>query len=86
MRLLLSTLTVLILQGCSSMAGSFNQTSGSGDYNPLTLQSVDMEKFRADKQSCFKQVETETSKDMAQNYNIMKFRQCLIQKGYVLLS
>jgi hypothetical protein len=23
---------------------------------------------------------------MAQNYNIVKFRECLIQKGYVLLS
>ena len=86
MRFPLSMITVLILQGCSSMAVSFNQTSSSGDYNPLTLPTVDLDKFKADKQSCFKQVETETSKDMAQNYNIMKFRQCLIQKGYVLLS
>mgnify|MGYP006878268208 CR=1 FL=1 len=68
------------------MAVSVNQTAGSGDYNPLSLPTVDMEKFKADKQSCFKQVETETSKEMAQNYNIIKFRECLIQKGYVLLS
>jgi hypothetical protein len=86
MRLTLSMFTVLILQGCSSIGASFNQTSSSGDYNPLTLTSVDPEKYKSDKQLCFKQVETLISKDMAVNYNIMKFRQCLIQKGYVLLS
>jgi len=37
MRLTLSMVTLLVLQGCSSMAVSFNQTSGSGDYNPLTV-------------------------------------------------
>jgi len=26
------------------------------------------------------------SKDMAVNYNIIKFRQCLIVKGYMLMS
>jgi hypothetical protein len=35
---------------------------------------------------CFKQVETQNSKYLAENYNIIKFRECLIQKGYVLLS
>ena len=63
-----------------------NQTSSSGDYNPLTIPSVDPEKYKSDKQLCFKQVETLISKDMAQNYNILMFRKCLIEKGYVLLS
>ena len=86
MRLILSMFTVLILQGCSSIGVASNQTSSSGDYNPLTVPSVDPEKYKSDKQLCFKQVETLISKDMAQNYNILMFRKCLIEKGYVLLS
>jgi hypothetical protein len=86
MKLTLSMFFLLILQGCSSIGGASNQTSSSGDYNPLTVPSVDPEKFKLDKQLCFKQVETLISKDMAVNYNILKFRQCLIEKGYVLLS
>jgi hypothetical protein len=86
MKLTLPILTLLIVQGCSSIGVASNQTSSSGDYNPLTVPSVDPEKFKLDKQLCFKQVETLISKDMAANYNILKFRQCLIEKGYVLLS
>ena len=86
MSLALSLFTILILQGCSSIGVASNQTSSFGDYNPLTLPSVDPEKFKSDKQVCFKQVEAQVSKDMAVNYNIMKFRQCLIEKGYMLLS
>ena len=86
MRLILPILTLLSLQGCSSIGVASNQTSSSGDYNPLTLTSVDPEKYKLDKQLCFKQVENQNSKDMAANYNIIKFRECLIQKGYVLLS
>ena len=86
MKLMLSMFLLLILQGCNSLSVASNQTMSSGDYNPLTLPSVDPEKFKSDKQVCFKQVEAQVSKDMAVNYNIMKFRQCLIEKGYVLLS
>lgn len=86
MRLTLSMSILLILQGCSSIGVASNQTSSSGDYNPLTVPSVDPEKYKLDKQLCFKQVENQVSKDMAVNYNILKFRQCLIEKGYVLLS
>ena len=78
--------TLLVLQGCSSIGVASNQTSSSGDYNPLTVPSVDPEKYKSDKQLCFKQVENQNSKDMSVNYNILKFRQCLIEKGYVLLS
>ena len=81
MRRTISMVTLLVLQGCSSIGMVSNQTSSSGDYNPLTLPSVDPEKFKSDKQ-----VEAQVSKDMAVNYNIIKFRQCLIEKGYVLLS
>ena len=86
MKLNLPILTLLIVQGCSSIGVASNQTSSSGDYNPLTVPSVDPEKYKLDKQLCFKQVENQNSKDMGRNYNITKFRQCLIEKGYVLLS
>ena len=86
MKRTLPILTLLILQGCSSIGMVSNQTSSSGDYNPLTVPSVDPEKYKSDKQLCFKQVETQNSKDMGQNYNILMFRKCLIEKGYVLLS
>ena len=86
MRRTISMVTLLVLQGCSSIGMVSNQTSSSGDYNPLTLPSVDPEKYKSDKQLCFKQVEAQVSKDMTSNYNIVKFRQCLIEKGYVLLS
>ena len=86
MKLILPIITLLILQGCSSIGVASDQTSSSGDYNPLTVPSVVPEKYKLDKQLCFKQVETLISKDMAVNYNILKFRECLIQKGYVLLS
>ena len=86
MKLNLPILTLLIVQGCSSIGVASNQTSSSGDYNPLTVPSVDPEKYKSDKQLCFKQVENQNSKDMSVNYNILKFRQCLIEKGYVLLS
>ena len=86
MRRTISMVTLLVLQGCSSIGMVSNQTSISGDYNPLTLPSVDPEKYKSDKSLCFKQVEAQVSKDMAVNYNIMKFRQCLIENGYVLLS
>lgn len=81
-----SLVILLALQGCGSMVGGLKQSESSGDFNPITLASVDPEKYKADKQLCFKQVENQSSKDMRQNYNIIKFRECLIQKGYVLLS
>jgi hypothetical protein len=76
---------LLLLEGCSG-AGALFASAGSGDYSPLTLPSVDVEKYNKDKQECIKQVQTQIDQNMNVNYNIMKFRECLIQKGYVLLS
>ena len=86
MKLSISLVILIALQGCSSIVGQLKQSESSGVYNPLTLASVDPVKYKLDKQLCFKQVENQNAKDMAQNYNIVKFRECLIQKGYVLLS
>ena len=78
---------LLILQGCAPLnRTSLNSDSPSGSYNPLTLESVDANKYKADKQQCYKQVEAETETSMTEHYNIIKFRDCLVKKGYVLMS
>jgi hypothetical protein len=86
LRQLAFTAAFLMLQGCSSMGGGPERASNAGDFNPLTLPTVNVEKYNADKQACFKQVQSQIDTNMSQNYNIVKFRECLIQKGYVLLS
>jgi len=79
--------TLLILQGCAPLnRTSLNSESSTGSYDPLTLESVDANKYKADKQQCYKQVETETETSMMEHFNIIKFRECLVKKGYVLLS
>lgn len=86
MRHLTFTAAFLILQGCSSLGVGPDRTASAGDFNPLTLPTVNVEKYSTDKQACFKQVQSQTDANMAQNYNIVKFLECLIQRGYVLLS
>ena len=78
-------IALFALQGCS-VTGSLLSSPSLGDYNPLTVSTVNIEKYKQDKQACYKQVESQTDANMSQNYNIVKFRECLIQKGYVLLS
>ena len=78
-------ITLFALQGCG-VKGALMSSPSLGDYNPLTVSTVNIEKYNQDKQACYKQVQSQTDANMAQNYNIVKFRECLIQKGYVLLS
>jgi len=78
-------ITLFALQGCS-VTGALMSSPSLGDYNPLTVSTVNIEKYNQDKQACYKQVQSQTDANMAQNYNIIKFRECLIQNGYVLLS
>jgi hypothetical protein len=79
--------TLLILQGCAPLnRASLSSNASPGSYNPLTLESVDANKYKADKQQCYKQVEAETETSMMEHYNIIKFRDCLVKKGYVLMS
>ena len=78
---------LLILQGCATLnPRSLNSDASSGSYNPLTLESVDANKYKADKQQCYKQVEAEIETSMMEHFNIIKFRDCLVKKGYVLMS
>jgi hypothetical protein len=86
MRHLPSIATTLLLQGCTSLSVGIDRTASAGGFNPLTQPTVNVEKYNADKQLCFKQVQPQTDTNNEQNNTIIKFRECLIQKGYVLLS
>lgn len=85
MRTTLFLASLVLLQGCS-VSSALRASQTVGDYSPLTLASVDPENYNKDKQECIKQVQKQVDNNMSVNYNIMKFRECLIQKGYVLLS
>ena len=78
-------IALFALQGCS-VTGALLLSPSLGDYNPLTVSTVNIEKYNQDKQACYTQVQSQIDAKMSQNYNIVKFRECLIQKGYVLLS
>jgi len=52
----------------------------------LTPAGTNNEAFQEDRSSCLKQIEKEVGQLINENFAIIKFRNCLIQKGYVLLS
>jgi hypothetical protein len=87
MKLLLLGTALLLCQGCTTLnTGSKGLDASAGVYNPATLDSVDSNKYKADKQQCFKQVQSESENSMYEHNSVIKFRECLIKKGYVLLS
>jgi hypothetical protein len=87
MKLLLLGTALLLCQGCTTLnTGSKGIYASAGVYNPATLDSVDSNKYKADKQQCFKQIQSESENSMYEHNSILKFRECLIKKGYVLLS
>ncbi len=87
MKLLLLGTALLLCQGCTTLnTGSKGLDASAGVYNPATLDSVDSNKYKADKQQCFKQIQSESENSMYEHNSILKFRECLIKKGYVLLS
>ncbi len=78
---------MLLCQGCTTLnVGLLNSDSSSGAYNPATIDSLNVEKYKADKQQCYKQVQSENDGSMADHFNVVKFRDCLVKKGYILLS
>ena len=87
MKYLLSCAALVVCQGCSTFSnGVLNQYPSSSAYNPQTVETVDANKYMTDKQLCFKQVQAESESSMAEQHQIIKFRECLMKKGYVLLS
>jgi hypothetical protein len=57
----------------------------SNDFNPLTT-STDLKKYELDKEICLKELKLDVGENVKENSAIAKFRRCLIDKGYVLLS
>ncbi len=87
MKFLLLGTALLLCQGCTTLnTGSKGIDASAGVYNPATLDSVDSNKYKADKQQCFKQVQSESENSMYEHNSVIKFRECLMKKGYVLLS
>jgi hypothetical protein len=87
MRHLLITLTFLLFQGCTNLnLGRLNTDSSSGAYNPMTVDGVNVEKFKADKALCLKQVQAENETTLSDYFNTVKFRACLIKKEYILMN
>ena len=79
-------MTLVFIQACSTQMVSLNSESGLNDYNPQTTENVDDKRYQADKQQCYKQVQDQSELKMSERYNVIKFRECLIQKAYILLS
>ena len=77
-------LLLLSLQACSGMP--LGSEVLRGEFSPLTPAGTNKEAFQEDRALCLKQVEKEVGKLISENFAIIKFRNCLIQKGYVLLS
>jgi hypothetical protein len=44
----------------------------------MTIDGVDANKFKTDKQQCYKQVQTDAATPMSDYYNVIKFRDCLV--------
>ena len=82
MKLLLLGTALLLCQGCTTLnTGSKGLDASAGVYNPATLDSVDSNKYKADKQQCFKQIQSESENSMYEHNSVIKFRECLIKKG-----
>jgi len=79
-------MTLVFIQACSTQMVSLNSESALNDYNPQTTENVDAKRYQVDKQQCYKQVQDQSELKMSDRYNVTKFRECLIQKGYILLS
>ena len=77
-------LLLLTLQACSGLY--LTSEVLKGEFSPLTPAGTNNQAFQEDRALCIKQIEKEVGKLINENFAIIKFRNCLIQKGYVLLS
>ena len=87
---LLLLITPLILQACG-IAPTFvaEEPVLSGPFFPVAQKdgrAVDYAVYQGDRQRCWKQARSENDLDMTESVNIMRFRNCLIKRGYLLMS
>ena len=80
----------LLLCGCSVqteiLSRPVNQTSSYGPDANKDGREADHQKYLIDKEECSKQVQAQTKLAMTEATTIAKFRKCLIDRGYVLMS
>ena len=80
-------MSLVFIQACSTQnIVSLSTDASLNEYNPQTTENVDAKRYQADKQLCYKQVQDQSELKMSERYNVTKFRECLVQKGYILLS
>ena len=73
---------IMTLQACSAISGL---NPGKG-FTPVTVPANDTPQFRIDQQACMADVEQTWANAKQENVAWIQFRQCLVRKGYRLLS
>ncbi len=73
---------IAALQGCAVNTG-LNQVKG---FTPVTVPANDTPQFHIDQQACMAEVERTWANALQENAAVIQFRQCLVHKGYRLLS
>jgi hypothetical protein len=76
---IISSITLLLITACQS------SSSSSATYNPsIITDGVDMKQYEIDKRNCL--LEIQRSYANIESTNQIRFRECLIGKGYKLMS
>ena len=73
---------LIALQACAT---SFTPSQVPG-YIPVTQPANDTPQFRLDQQACWNEVDKAWPQGRQENVAVVQFRQCLVNKGYRLLS
>ena len=84
MRKVVGLLILTMTQACTNV--SLDSSAFTRDFSPLIAPGANKTTFEQDKGICFKEVQEAFGQKINENFAIIKFRNCLIQKGYVLLS
>jgi hypothetical protein len=73
---------IMTLQACAAVSGL---NPGKG-FTPVTSPANDTPQFRIDQQACLSEVNKVWALAQQENVAVIQFRQCLVNKGYRLLS
>ena len=73
---------LITLQGCVVTS----TPSPAPGFTPVTFPANDTPQFRIDQQACLNEVDKAWPQSRQDNAAVIQFRQCLVNKGYRLLS
>jgi hypothetical protein len=83
-------LAPFILQACGVASTHVaDAPMPSGQFIPVALKdgrSAEPATYQGDRQACWTQIRSENNLDMTEAVNVMRFRSCLIKRGYLLMS